>query len=195
MRYTSVLAAAALLVTFGCGGDGGSVSGPSGQSGNLNIRITDAPFGSAKAVLVTFSELAAHRTDSNGSKVSFPSGDTWTCDLKKLENNAQDVLGIANLSSGQYTMIRLVVRSAKIFFDSSSTSATPCARTIAEPAGAVFPLNIPSGEVKLLIPGGFTLTDTGATTILLDFDGAASITETGNKTYVMNPVVKLRSVQ
>ena len=195
MRSSSVLAATALVVTVACSGS--SPSSPSGSSGSgggagtFNLRITDSPYGSAKAVLVTFSEVAAHR-DGDWKTLPFPGGSTRTCDLKKLQNNAQDLLGTGTITPGQYTMIRLNVQSAKIYFDNSSQSATPCAPSIAEPAGASYALNIPSGEVKL--NGTFTLTNSAATTVLVDFDGESSIHQNGSN-YTMNPVIRLKSVQ
>ena len=196
MRPTSALATAALLMTVACGDS--SPSGPSGSSGNtgggagtLNLRITDSPYGSAKAVLVTFSEVAAHK-DGNWTTLPFPGGSSRTCDLKKLQNSAQDLLGTGTISPGQYTMIRLNVQSAKIYFDNSAVSSTPCAPSIAEPAGASSALKIPSGEVKL--NGSFTLSSSAPTTILVDFDGESSIHQNGNS-YTMNPVVRIVSVQ
>jgi hypothetical protein len=190
MIRKSVLAVV-VLATFGCSG---SPSGPSGPSGTLNLRITDSPFGSAKAVLVTFSEVSMHR-DGDWEKVPFADGSspTWTCDLKKLENSAQDLLGTGPLEAGQYTMIRLMVQSAKIYLDNSAVSPTPCAKSIPEPAGAAHSMTIPSGEVKL--NGAFTVSVDTATTILIDYDGASSVHETGNGNYTMNPVVRIVSVQ
>lgn len=199
MRRTAALALITALTTFACSDDGlpsspSDPGGPSGSAGRVNLRITDSPYGSAKAVLVTFSEVAMHK-DGDWRRVSFAdgSGSTWTCDLKKLQNGAQDLLGTGDLSPGSYTMIRLVVQSAKIYFDNAAVSPTPCARAIPEPAGAAFPMTIPSGEVRL--NGSFTLSGGATTTVLVDFDGEQSIRETGNHSYVMSPVVRLVSVQ
>ena len=195
MRSTSVLAAVAVLATIACGGSSPtspSGSGSGGGGGTLNVRLTDSPYGSAKAVLVTFSEVSAHK-DGDWKKVPFAGGgSTRTCDLKKLQNSAQDVLGTGAIEPGAYTMIRLQVQSAKIFFDNSAVSATPCAASIPEPAGASSALTIPSGEVKL--NGSYTVTGTAATTMLLDYDGEASIHQNGNS-YTMTPVVRIVSVQ
>lgn len=145
------------------------------------------------AVLVTFSEVTAHRdTEADFTKVPFAGGATArTCDLKKLQT-AQDVLGAGTLAGGRYTQIRLVVSSAALYFENAS-SGSPCAATISAPAGRNAPLEIPSGEVKLNrqfeVPAG------GATTILLDFDGDASIHETGSGRFIMNPVISVISVQ
>lgn len=196
MSRRSVLLVAAVVATFACGESSNSSNpvGPSGSAGTMYVRITDSPYGSAKAVLVTFSEVAAHR-DGDWKKLPFAdaSATTWTCDLKKLQNSAQDMLGTGRLTPGNYTMLRVVVQSAKIYFDNSAVSPTPCARSIPEPAGASFPLTIPSGEVKL--NGAFPLTDSAPTTILIDFDGESSIRETSTRTYTMNPVIRIVSVQ
>ena len=192
MRRSPLLAAAAVIATVACGD---SPSGPSGSSGTMHVRITDSPYGSAKAVLVTFSEVAAQRSGEGWTTLPFAgaSAATRTCDLKKLQNSAQDLLGTGPLKAGSYTMIRLMVQSARIYFDNAAVSPTPCAASIPEPAGASAALTIPSGEVKL--NGVFTLAVDTATTVLLDFDGESSIRETGNGNYMMTPVVRVLSVE
>jgi hypothetical protein len=198
MRRASVLAAAVAtaLSTFACSGESGSPSGPSapsGSQGTLNLRITDSPFGKAKAVLVTFSDVSMHR-NGDWKKVPFADGSsTRTCDLKKLENSTQDLLGTGPLDAGEYTMIRLVVQSARVYLDNAAVSATPCAASIPAPAGAVSNATMPSGEVKL--NGSFGVATGGATTILIDFDGESSFSQTGNGSYMINPVVRILSVQ
>lgn len=189
------VAVAAALAGLSCTGSPSGPSGPSGPAGTLNVRITDSPYGSAKAVLVTFSEVAAQRSGGDWTRLPFPDGSapTWTCDLKKLQNSAQDILGTGRLTAANYTMVRLVVQSAKIYFDNSAVSASPCARSIAEPAGASYPLSMSANETRL--NGSFPLATDATTTILVDFDGEASIRETGSKTYSMTPVVRIVSVQ
>jgi hypothetical protein len=195
MRSTSVVAATGLLLmTIACGG-GSSPTSPSdpsgGGAGSFNVRITDSPYGSAKAVLVTFSEVAVHR-NGDWTRLPFPGGSTRTCDLKKLQNAAQDLLGGGAIDPGTYTMIRLVVQSARIYFDNSASSSSPCATSIDAPAGASSALTIPSGEVRL--NGSFNLTSAAATTVLVDFDGESSIIQNGSS-YTMQPVVRIVSIQ
>ncbi len=177
----------------GCGS--GSATSPSGDgsgaAGRATIMLQDSPFSDAKSVLVTFSEVSVHL--SGGDFVTLPfvsGGSSRTCDLKKLVG-AQDVLGTGPLSPGHYTQIRLVVSSAVIYFDQASTG-TPCAGTIAAPAGGSAPVDVPSGDLKL--NREFDLT-TAQTTITLDFDGDRSIKQTGNGKYMMNPVVSVVSVK
>jgi hypothetical protein len=195
MRSASLFAATALLlISVACGDS--NPAGPSdgsgaGGAGTFNLRITDSPYGSAKAVLITFSEVAAHR-NGDWNRLPFPGGSTRTCDLKKLQNNAQDLLGGGTISPGTYDMVRVNIQSAKIFFDNAAQSATPCAPSIAEPAGASAVMPISSSEVRL--NGSFGLTGSSPTTVLIDFDGESSIQQNGN-TYAMNPVIRIRSIQ
>ena len=189
MRRITIFVFAVMLGTVACDD---SPSNPSGQAAMFNLRLTDSPFSDARAVLVTFSEVAAHRSDSDWTTVPFAAVATSrTCDLKKLENS-EDILGTGPLPAGDYTQVRLVVQSARLYFDNPSTGPA-CAATIAAPEGASADVRIPSGEVKL--NRGFDVAATGATTILVDFDGERSVVELGNGGYRMTPVIGVVSVQ
>ena len=198
MRYLSALACVAALGSYGCGDS--SPSGPSGGSGTLNMRITDSPFSDAKAVLVTISELQAHREDSKWETIALPDDPATpaveserTCDLKKLQGPI-DVLGGGLLTAGHYTQIRLVVKSATIYFDVAPDAAAPACTAVAPVLTSTNKANvtIPSGEVKL--NRGFDLATDSTTTITLDFDGDKSIHQTGNGSYMMSPVIAIKSV-
>jgi hypothetical protein len=191
MRIIAVLAIVAAAGLAACGGD--SVTSPSG-SGRLSLMIKDSPYSDAKALLVTFSEVTAHR-DGEGGFTKLPFGDTTatarTCDLKKLVDR-QDLLGVGALPKGHYTMVRLVVSSATLYFDNASEGPA-CSNAIAPPAGRSANLEIPSGEVKL--NRQFDLAEGAATTMLIDFDGDKSVVETGNGRFRMTPVIGVVSVQ
>jgi hypothetical protein len=157
--------------------------------------LKDSPFTDAKSLLVTFSEVDAHKSDTaeaSWSKVAFAAGATSrTCDLKKLQT-AQDVLGTGPLATGHYTQVRLVVSSATIYFDNAATGDAGAA-TVAAPAGRSANVTIPSGEVKL--NREFDVSSATTTTLLLDFDGDKSVRETGNGQFMMSPVISVVSVQ
>jgi hypothetical protein len=185
MRLTTSIVV--ILALAACG----SPTGPSRNS-NVRIMLKDSPFTDAKAVLVTFSSVRAHRADGDWTDVPFAGGATTrTCDLKRLQTS-QDILGTGALPAGHYTMLRLVVSSATIYFDNVS-SGSACDTTMSAPGGANAPLEIPSGEVKL--NRGFDLTTDKTTTIVLDFDGDHSIHRTGSGNYMMSPVIAIVSVQ
>jgi len=193
----------------GASGNTGGSGAAQGGNGSLAIHLTDSPFSDAKALLVTFTAVSAHRTDGDSwQTIPFASGGQRTCDLKKL-NGPVDVLGVGSLPVGKYTQVRLVVASANIYFDNPSVGSA-CALSIAPPAGASAAVDIPSGEVKL--NHEFTLTTAGST-MLLDFDGDQSVHQTGsgngggngkgngqgksgsNTKYMMSPVIRVVSVQ
>jgi hypothetical protein len=170
-----------------------SASSPSGTGSTLNIMLKDSPYSDAKALLVTFSEVSAHVSGTGGFTVLPFSGGTTsrTCDLKKL-TTAQDVLGTGTLAAGHYTQIRLVVTSAVLYFDNASTGAA-CAASIPAPNGSSAQVSVSSGDVKL--NREFDVTSSGATTILVDFDGDQSIHSQGMGQYNMTPVISVVSVQ
>jgi hypothetical protein len=164
------------------------------------MRLTDSPFSDAKAVLITFSEVSAHREDADWATVPFPPDAAGvvvterTCDLKKLQGPV-DILGGGLLTAGHYTQLRLMVAKATIYFDVAPDPAAP-ACTAAAPvlvSTNKADLTIPSGEVKL--NRGFDIAADGTTTIVLDFDGDKSIHETGNGRFMMSPVIGVKSVQ
>jgi uncharacterized protein DUF4382 len=170
-----------------------SSSSPSNTGSTLSIMLKDSPYSDAKALLVTFSEVSAHVSGAGGfNALPFAGAATSrTCDLKKL-TTAQDVLGTGTLTAGHYTQIRLVVTSAVLYFDNASAGPA-CAPTIAAPAGGSAQVNVSSGDVKL--NREFDVTSTGATTILVDFDGDGSVHAQGNGQYNMTPVISVVSVQ
>lgn len=189
MRVFAWMVTIGTLALAGCSG---SPTNPS-DSGTLRVMLRDSPFADAKAVLVTFSEVTAHRDgDAGFTKVPFAEGaGSRTCDLKKLET-AQDVLGVGALPAGRYTQVRLHVASAALYFDNPSSGGA-CAPSVAVPAGRSAALEIPSGEVRL--NREFAVPEAGTTTMLLDFDGDRSIRETGNGRFLMTPVITVMSVQ
>ena len=80
--------------------------------------------------LVTFSEVQVHRTDETWQAVPFVDGASRTCDLKKVENDAEDVLGVGALTPGHYTQLRLVVNHAALYFEDDSGASPACAPSI-----------------------------------------------------------------
>jgi hypothetical protein len=94
----------------GCSGSS-STSRSSTAASTFNVMLTDSPFSDGKALLVTFSEVSAHATGGAFVTLPFASNATSrTCDLKKLTNGAQDVLGTAPLAAGHYTQVGRVQR-------------------------------------------------------------------------------------
>ena len=116
MRFTIALAMALVITVSACGD---SATGPTGSS-RLTVMLKDTPFADAKSLLVTFTEVSVHKAEGEWITVPF-AGDasSRTCDLKKL-TSAQDVLGTGPLTPGRYTMVRLTVSSAALYFENAA---------------------------------------------------------------------------
>jgi Domain of unknown function (DUF4382) len=189
MRIRHIAVSLSLLMAIACGND----DNPTGSSGNFMVRITDTPFSDARAVFVTFSDVSIHRSGSDFERVPFsPASDTRTCDLKRLTAGAIDTLGTGSLPEGHYTEIRVTVTRATIYWDEAG-SGPACAASLAAPGGRSSMVEVPSGELKL--NRQFELTSGATVTITLDFDGDRSIHQTGNGTFMMNPVMAIVSLQ
>jgi hypothetical protein len=184
----SIVIAGGALAMSACGD---SPTAPNGN-GTMSVRITDSPYSDAKAFLVTFTEVTAHRENEAWLPLPFlESATRRTCDLKKLQGGVQDVLGVGSLPTGHYTQIRIEVAAATIYFDNPSAGPA-CSTTISAPLGRNEPVVIPSGTVRL--NREFDVSGNGAMTMLLDFDGEKSVHETGNGRFMMQPVISIVSV-
>jgi hypothetical protein len=194
-RFVCVVAAlltAGALLLSACG-DSPTAPSVGGTHGTLNVRITDGPYSDARALLVTFTDVRVHRNDDAWITLPFvESAGSRTCDLKKLANGAQDVLGVGALAPGHYDQIRIDVAAATIYFDNKSDGPA-CATRIAAPLGRNEPVTIPSGTVRL--NREFDLASDSARTMVLDFDGDKSVHATGNGRFMMQPVITVVSVQ
>ena len=190
MRRVRFLVAAVMLPALsGCS----SVTTSPSVTGTLAVMLEDSPFSDARAVLVTFTTVSAHISGGDFTSLPFAAGaSSRTCDLKRL-TTAQDVLGTGALPPGHYTQLRLVISSATLYFDAPSLGSSACAATVSGLTGRTAPITIPSGDLKL--NREFDVTANATTTILLDFNGDQSITDTGNGRYMMTPVINVVSVQ
>jgi hypothetical protein len=192
MRVIAVVAIAAAMSSVSCAD---TVTSPSGAgNGALNVFLADSPYSEAKALLVTISEVTAHRAGEGGfTQLPFGAPGTSllrTCDLNRVEN-AQTSLGSGTLPAGSYTQLRVVVLAAALYFDNPSTGPA-CAATIPAPAGRRVLADVPTGEVRLNQP--FDIVDGANTSIVINFDGAQSVTDMGNGRYLMTPVIGVVSV-
>ena len=184
----------------GASDPGGSGGSGTPATGRLTLAMTDSPFSEADAVLVAFDGVSIHRSESNGWETLPLVSSPRVCDLKKLQGPT-DILGVAEMPAGHYTQIRLSVTQATIYFGSGPSTGDPCgALPPTGVGGESFPVEIPSGEVKL--NRQFTLDAGSNMMIVLDFDGDKSIHQTGGGNgngnskvrYMMKPVIGIVSV-
>lgn len=145
-------------------------------TGTLELRITDAPGDlNITHVNVTISQVQVHMSAGGGNNSTAGwytiVNESQTFDLIALEN-VTEFFGSAELSTGMYTQIRLLVESCAITVD-----------------GIVYDCNVPSEKIKLIKP--FVLKANETTILTLDFDAQESISETGNHTFKFQPVIKV----
>ena len=166
---------ATLGIIVGCNND--NATSPKSETGKLRVLITDAT-AAYDAVNVTFSEVSVH-SDSGKSEADSLSG--WiilsdsvkTFDLLTLSNGATSLLGEKNLDEGHYTQLRLTLTEAEVVVDD-----TP------------YKLDVPSGVMKFV--SGFDIKSETPMELIVDFDAARSIHQTGkNGDYKLKPTIRI----
>ena len=84
MQSGAFVAGIILCSAVACSNSEKSSMGPTTTS-TLTVMLTDTPFADATAVLVTFSDVSAHRSGGS-SPLTFAGGaSSRTCDLKRLK--------------------------------------------------------------------------------------------------------------
>lgn len=115
------------------GGDNGGATGE--EMSFTTVTISDAPIDNFRHINVTFSEVKVHKSgnDNDSGWISF-NMDPITIDMLYLhENNVSEVLGVANLTVGNYTQLWVVVDSAT---------------GILNETGEEIVFDVPSGDLK-----------------------------------------------
>ncbi len=107
LRDTRLLALAALLIatTFGISGCGGSDS--SGDMGQMQLAVGDAPIDGAQAVVVKFTGIELTANSGNPVDITFAS--PRNIDLLNQGGTASAVLFNQPIPAGTYGQIRLMV--------------------------------------------------------------------------------------
>ena len=142
--------------------------------GTLKILLTDSPC-EFEEVNITFSEIAVHAgddtSDTEGEWIVINS-ETQTFNLLTLSNGVTSLLGEKKLEPRHYTQIRLEITDAELIVNSET-----------------FSLDVPSAKLKFV--KGFDLTDGIETKLIVDFDAARSIHQTGNDQYKLQPTIRV----
>ena len=143
------------------------------QSGTtqVNLKMTDAP-GDFDAIILNIKEVEVKT--SGGTALLAVKGGAF--DILKFRNGRDTLIASENIATGTLKEIRLIL----------------------EPTGNVviikgvrYELKTPSGQssgVKIKVQE--ELVDGVAYTLLLDFDAAKSVVNTGNGKYILKPVIR-----
>lgn len=171
-----ILVACLLITAFaGCKKDS--------PNGYMTVKMTDAP-GDYLQVKVDVQKVEVHYSNgNNNSGWTSLNTNAGVYDLLTLQNNVTAVLeNNTQVPSGKVTQMRLILGSNNSVMLSADSSVHPL----------VIPSSYNTGikiNVDAQVPGNATVT------ITLDYDADASINLNGSGEYIMNPVIKVKSIQ
>jgi hypothetical protein len=161
------------------------------KSGNLVIKLTDAPFPTdlVAEANVTINKIDIRKTNEDDEYPFITlSEEEQSFNLLDLTNGVTAILSDTAIDSGSYNLIRLYVSDASI----KLTDET------------VYDLKIPSGAqtgIKVFIDPEVTIEEDSAPEVILDFDVSRSFIVQGNpntpagiKGFIFKPTIKASTV-
>ena len=139
------------------------------------VRMTDRP-AAIEAVILVVKEVSVNRSSGEQDQWEVLRSDSLVVDLLSLRNGVFTDLALGTVPSGLYRQIRLKLGAGStVIVD-----------------GVPHPLVVPSGlQSGYKIVGDFSVPDGGSIVLLLDFDAAKSIHETGSGTWILQPTVRV----
>lgn len=159
-----ILALAASLLGA-CGGKANA------SEGKIQVYVTDAPSENITAIVIQASTIEIHKAGANDGEWITLLEKPPVFDLLKVAG-IDSLLGTANVTSGNYTQVRLGITSVTVTINGENKTAT-----------------VPSEKLKFV--GNITVEAGKTTAINFDFDAAKSIVIKGNGDVSLKPVVKL----
>ena len=172
--FLAFIACTGMIMAYGCS-DATSPTA-AGTEGRLRLTLIDAP-ATIDEVNVVVVGVRAHRagTDSTSGWITV-SSDTFAVNLLTLTDGNGVVIADTLLPAGSYSQIRLLLgEGSTVVVD-----------------GRTYPLEVPSGATSgLKLNHPFTIAPDSLYAATLDFDAHRSIHETGNRRWIMRPVIRV----
>jgi Domain of unknown function (DUF4382) len=170
----------------------GSQSGDPGVigTGNLSVSLTDSSTEDYRAVYVTIQKVEVNPASGNWQTIATPAA---TYDLLELVNGVRAELGIASLTSGHFTQLRLILDSQPDNGLNILGLPHSYANYFIDQTNAIHELKVPSGlNTGIKIVQGFDINNDETTELLLDFNVMKSIVVAGNSgKYLLKPTIKI----
>ncbi|RLD24640.1 MAG: carbohydrate-binding protein [Bacteroidetes bacterium] len=158
-----IVASLSLILFWSCNNNEGTTT--------FVVRLTDSP-GDYEEVNIDLVSVEVH-SDTDGWTTLNSNADIY--DLLTLTDGVETVIADDELPSGRVSQLRLILG------DNNSVVVD----------GEEFPLTVPSGsESGLKLQINADLEEGITYSVLLDFDAAKSIVNTGSDKYILKPVIK-----
>ena len=179
-----------IFMFVACGGDDGSSSS---NTGTLSLSLTDAATDEYRAVYVTIDEVKVHVGDDEDGEWQVVAQPEKTYNLLELVNGVLVTLGTAELDSGHYTQMRLIIGDDPDEGLNLFDEGHPHGNYIIDSSYDIHELKIPSGfQTGVKLVHQFEIIDSLATELILDFDASKSIVKAGNNgEYLLKPTIKV----
>jgi len=168
-----------LMLLNGCENDSSSEGTMSTEgTGQIRMYLTDDPAEYEEVnIVVTRVEVHLSGEGETGGWIVVSDSDA-VYNLLELTNGANAILADDTLEAGHYTQIRL-------YLDEGSNVVVD---------GVTYDLTIPSGiQSGLKLNHPFDIEPETLYELTLDFDAEESIHQTGNGTYMMDPVIRVQA--
>ncbi|MGN6165429.1 MAG: DUF4382 domain-containing protein [Flavisolibacter sp.] len=176
MKLRKTLVALSMLtigssIFYACSKDNSA----SADKAKLQVYLTDDP-GNYDEVIIDVQDIKInYSTDSSDGWQSLSNVKTGSYDILKLVNGNDTLLGNAELDAGKIEQIRLILGP----------------NNYVKVDGQTIPLQTPSAQQSGLKLNIHQNVNAGVTyRLLLDFDAARSIVQTGNGKYILKPVIR-----
>lgn len=167
------LLASLALINFACNKNDSNSS--SGGNAHLQVYLTDDP-GNYDAVYIDVQDVKInYSSDTTNGWQSLSRVNTGSYDLLRLVNDKDTLLGNADINSGRIEQIRLILGP----------------NNYVRVNGQNYPLQTPSAQQSGLKLNIHQDVNAGVLyKLLMDFDVARSIVQTGNGKYILKPVIR-----
>jgi hypothetical protein len=182
--------AIALIGALGAAACGESPSSPSSTDARFVLRLSASSFGTAPAVLVTFSRVRAIRSSGGSTDVALTGNAAqYTCDLRRLQQSDGEIAA-GTLAAGDYSEVRVTVQSATIYLD--NTSSVACAANLTSPGGRSTAIS--GTPTDVVLSRAFRMDAGTDTAMRIALTSEQSIRATGGGAFTFQPVVTVLSV-
>jgi hypothetical protein len=193
LKYLSLILAGLLAVTLiSCGGSSGSSDGD-GSTGKLSLSLSDAPAPEYQAVYVTIAEIQVHRADGADGQWQTILTPNATYNLLDLINGTTASLGVADLPTGTYTQMRLILADTPDDTENILGDDHPYANYLITSADEAIELKVPSGfQTGIKLVHTFDVESGRTVGLVLDFDAGRSVVKAGNSgKWLFKPTIKI----